>query len=390
MHVAQIGFFNDPQDRPPERLLADWPSLVDVAECASGAGLRVSVIQACSRSVSIGSNGVDYHFLPWPRDSTARVKGDARAALLGNLAPDVLHVHGLDFPRDVASLAMLAPGVPIVLQDHASRPPRLWKRRAWRRCSSVISGVAFCAREQTVPYLSAGLFDEGTVIYEIPESTSRFVPGDRTEARRVTRLRGDPVVLWVGHLDRNKDPLTVLGGISRAARVLPGLELWCCFGKAPLRGDVERRIAADPALRGRVHLLGTVAHDRIELLMRAADLFVLGSHRESCGYALLEALACGVPPVVTDIPSFRSLTGDASVGTLWPCDDPGALGDALVSMAPRAGGGMREAVRTHFERELSPAAVGRKLAAMYEDLARRRRSRSDTGGYRGRRLAGTA
>ena len=52
--------------------------------------------------------------------------------------------------------------------------------------------------------------------------------------------------------------------------------------------------------------------------MRAADLFVLGSHREGSGYSLIEALACGLPPIVTDIPSFRSLTGAGVVGALWP------------------------------------------------------------------------
>lgn len=390
LHVVHIGFFDDPQARSPEQLLVDWPTLVDVAECAVGGGIRVSVVQACSRSASINRNGVDYFFMPWRPHSDATSRAGANAALLGNLAPDVLHVHGLDFPRDVIALAALAPGIPIVLQDHASRPPRPWRRHAWRRCSSVIAGVAFCAREQAAPFVAAGLLDRRTVIYEIPESTSRFVPGDRLEARRATRLSGSPVVLWVAHLDRNKDPLTVLDGISRAVRELTGLQLWCCFGKAPLRAAVERRIAADPALRGRVHLLGAVPHDRIELLMRAADLFVLGSHRESCGYALLEALACGVPPVVTDIPSFRSLTGHASVGALWPCDDPEALADVLISIAARVGDEMREAVRAHFERELSPAAVGKKLASMYEDLARRARNHAAAGLNGRRQLSGSA
>jgi glycosyltransferase involved in cell wall biosynthesis len=379
MHVAQIGFFSDPQRRSPQQLLIDWPSLVEVAECARGAGIRVSVIQVCSRSESIRRNGVDYHFVP-----------DAHAAPLAGLAPDLFHVHGLDFPRDVAALAALAPGTPIVLQDHASRPPRPWRRRAWRRCSSVICGVAFTARAQALPFLSAGLLDRNTTIYEIPESSNRFVPGDREEARRAVRLSGDPVVLWVGHLDRNKDPLTVLEGISRAARVLTGLELWCCFGKAPLLRAVKLRIGADPVLRGRVHLLGPVAHDRVELLLRAADIFVLGSHRESCGFALMEALACGVPPVVTDIPSFRALTGDASVGALWPCNDPGALAEALVAVAARTGERMRAAVRAHFERELSPAALGRKLALMYEDLAGRARDRAGIGARDGRQLAARA
>ena len=155
------------------------------------------------------------------------------------------------------------------------------------------------------------------------------------------------------------------------------MQLYCCFADAPLLHAVEDRIATDSHLRDRVHLLGRVPRDRIELLMRAADLFVLGSHREGSGYALIEALACGLPPVVTNIPSFRSLTGAGAVGMLWPCDDPKALCEAMRSIAGRVGSEMRAAVSAHFDRELSFDALGRKLAAMYEDVLQRARG---TGG----------
>jgi glycosyltransferase involved in cell wall biosynthesis len=106
-----------------------------------------------------------------------------------------------------------------------------------------------------------------------------------------------------------------------------------------------------------------VSHETIEQLMRAADLFVLGSHHEGSGYSLIEALACGLPPIVTDIPSFRSLTGNGAVGTLWRCGDSRALCDALISA--RIDFDARAAVRAHFDRELSMHSLGRKLAAMY-------------------------
>jgi glycosyltransferase involved in cell wall biosynthesis len=160
----------------------------------------------------------------------------------------------------------------------------------------------------------------------------------------------------------------VLAGISAAVRELPALQLWCCFGQAPLLSDVRDRIGNDPQLTGRVHLLGRVPHEKIEQLMRAADIFVLGSHREGSGGALLEALACGLPPVVTDIPSFRMLTGDGKVGALWPCNQAPQLRDALQSIATRPRRETRVAVRKYFERELSIEAVGRRLLAAYETL----------------------
>ena len=372
-HAVQISFFSDPEERPPAQLLDAWPTLVDVAEAACRAGIRVSVVQASSHTERLARGDVRYYFQPFGGGQRAVPKSAAFGELIRSLAPDVFHVHGLGFPRDVLSLASLAPGIPIILQDHANQPPRIWKRALWRRELAVAAGITFCALDQARPFTDAGLVHPETRLYAVPESTSRFAPGDRHEARRMTDLRGDPAVLWVGHLNANKDPLTVLEGISAAARELPGLQLFCCFGAAPLLRDVQDRIATDPHLRHRVRLLGRAPHQRIELLMRAADLFVLGSHREGSGYSLIEALACGLPPVVTDIPSFRSLTGAGAVGMLWPCGDPRALCDAIRSIAARVDFEMRAAVRAHFDLELSSHSLGLKLAAMYGDVLERKR-----------------
>jgi glycosyltransferase involved in cell wall biosynthesis len=384
LHVVQISFFRDPEERLPSQLLHAWPSLMDVAEAARAGGTHVTVVQASSHSEFLVWGGVHYHFLPFDAterpgqgngEESARSAGRAErspagiAALLARLAPDVLHVHGLGFARDVLSLASLAPGIPIILQDHADRLPRLWRRGPCRLQMSLAAGVAFCARAQARPFTDAGLLSPGTPVYEIPESTSRFAPGELCEAREITGLQGNPAVLWVGHLNDNKDPLTVLDGVSRAAQELPALRLWCCFGSASLLAIVQRRIAEDARLRSRVRLIGRVAHETIEQLMRAADLFVVGSHHEGSGYSLIEALACGLPPIVTDIPSFRSLTAGGAVGALWPCGDSQALCEAMVTA--RFDGETRAAVRAHFDRELSLHALGRKLAAMYVDAHRR-------------------
>ena len=368
LHVAHIGFFNDPAGRQPRALLEAWPTIVDVAEAAQHGGVRVSVVQTSSHVERFTRNGVGYYFLFFG-ERFAPAGNAPLGDLLNELSPDVLHVHGLGFARDVLSLSALAPGIPIILQDHASGPPRPWRRGIWRRGMSVASGIAFCASTQARPFANAGLIHPHTRVFEIPESTSRFTPGDRAAARASTGVHGDPAVLWVGHLDANKDPLTVLEGISSVVEALPGLRLYCCFGVAPLLREVQKRIDRDPRLRERVELLGRVPHERIEQLMRAADLFVLGSHREGSGYSLIEALACGLPPVVTDIPSFRALTGSGSAGRLWPCDDARALSQALRAIAADADASLRESVRAHFDRELSFSALGAKLAGMYRDVS---------------------
>jgi len=373
VHVVQLNFLPAPAELAPAAVLEQWHSLVDIAEAAASAGTRVSVIQAAAREELITRNGIDYHFVDIRGLATATNRGRRFADLLGDLAADVLHGHSLAFAEDAFAVAQCLPRLPIILQDHADRAPRWWRRSQWRRWYAALAGVAFTARGQAQSFFAGRLFQPQLRLFAIPESSSRFSLGSRADARVQTGLNGDPCVLWVGHLNAGKDPVSVLDGVSLATQQLPGLQLWCAFGSAPLLGEVQARIARDPRLAGRVHLLGKVTHAQVEVLMHAADLFVAGSLAESCGYAVLEALACGVTPVVTDIPSFRALLGDNRVGYLWPCGDAAGLADVLVAAAAR--GPAPTQVRAHFDAALSFAAVGRLWADAYAQVhADRQRS----------------
>ena len=349
-------------------LLDAWPSLADIAEAAAGAGIRVSVIQSAAREARFERRGIVYRFLPLEGDVDAR----RLAGEVAGLGADVVHVHGLDHARHAYALAARLPWLPILLQDHANRPPRWWRRARWRRWYGAASGVAFTSPALARPFLDAGLFAPATRLFAIPESSCRFTPGDRADARAACGLHGDPCIVWIGHLDANKDPLTMLDGVALAARRLPGLRLWCAFGSAPLLDAVRARIARDPVLATRVHLLGRVAHPHVQTLLRAADLFVSASRAESCGYAALEAMACGVPPVLTDIPAFRALTGDGRVGRLWTPGDAASLAEALVAMRTEAPAHAQ--VRAHFDAELSFQALAKRWAQAYGALRPARRS----------------
>ena len=364
MHVAQINFLPAPAAYTTAQILAQWPSLVDIAEAVGSSGVRVSVIQAATHREHVMRNDIGYHFVDVDGLDRAASRGRVFASVLERSRVDILHVHGLGFAEDAFAVSQRLPHLPVLFQDHADRPPRWWRRLQWRRWLAPATGFVFTAPEQAHPYKSAGLFGPHAHVFAIPESSSRFHRGSRARARAETGLHGDPCVLWVGHLSHNKDPLTVLDGVACAVPRLPGLQLWCAFGKAPLLEVVQRRIERDPRLAGRVHLLGQVTHAHIETLMRAADLFVSGSHAEGSGYALLEAMACGLTPVVTDIPSFRALTG--TVGCRWRTGDAAGLAEALLaSVAARTPPGR---VRAHFDATLSFAALGRKWADAYAQV----------------------
>ena len=374
LHVAQFNFPPAPNGLGIEALLERWPTLADIAELVAGSGVRVSVLQAASHAERLTRNGIDYRFVDVAKARSTEEKARRFARVLADMGVDVLHAHGLGFVEQASAITeQLSPALPIVFQDHADRPPRWWRRARHRRCFARASGVAFTSLDQAQPFVAAHMFPASTRLFAIPESSSRFSPGDRAIARAEMGLYGNPCVVWVGRLIRGKDPMTVLEGVALAAARLPELRLWCAFGAAPMLAEVRARIADDPRLAGRVHLLGEVPHARIETLLRAADLFVSGSRAEGSGYAALEALACGVTPVLTDIPAFRALTDHGRIGHLWPCGDAARLADELFLAANERASPQQ--VRAHFDATLSFEAVGRLWTKAYSQVLDGRRRR---------------
>ena len=83
---------------------------------------------------------------------------------------------------------------------------------------------------------------------------------------------------------------------------------------------------------------------------------------------LIDALACGTTPLVTDIPSFRRITGEGEFGALVPVGDAAALAAAIRDWSRRDRPELRRRARAHFEREMSLDAIGGQLRVAYDAL----------------------
>jgi glycosyltransferase involved in cell wall biosynthesis len=145
------------------------------------------------------------------------------------------------------------------------------------------------------------------------------------------------------------------------------------YSETLLLEAVQRRVNSSEVLRPRVRLVGAVAHDQLAAFFSAADLYVGGSHHEGSGYALIEAIACGAVPVVSDIPTFRLLTGGA--GALWPAGDAASFGRALLDVSRRNLDAERRRLADHFARELTWPAIGRRAHEIYGEIVGHRARR---------------
>jgi N-acetyl-alpha-D-glucosaminyl L-malate synthase BshA len=121
-----------------------------------------------------------------------------------------------------------------------------------------------------------------------------------------------------------------------------------------LVGDGPERRATEAAverlgLAEHVRFLGKV--DAVADLLRAADLFLLASASESFGLAALEAMACGVPVIATQVGGLPEVVVDGESGALVPVGDVAAMAERAVELLePRRWKEAREAAVVHARR----------------------------------------
>lgn len=367
LSVAHVNYTFDRDLTDPEALLARYATLTGWSDALRTAGARVTVVQRFHRRAILERGGVTYLFTPSPIVDLARM----RARI------DLAHVNGLIFPAQTWALRHVLPSrCPIVIQDHGSQPFDARRRflgggrRVRRRLLGAADAFLFASTEQGDAWKAAGFITPRQRVYEVMPASTSFAPVSRDRARAASGISGSPAVLWVGRLNANKDPMTVLNGFERCLTMtLTGATLTMVYGENDLLGAVRARIETSSLLRARVRLVGATAHEELPAFYSAADLFVVGSHHEGSGYSLIEACACGAMPVVTDIPSFSAITGRGAVGALWRPGDSAGFAHALAAAGAKNLEAARAAVVSHFKRTLSWPVIGRRAMDIYHEVA---------------------
>lgn len=128
---------------------------------------------------------------------------------------------------------------------------------------------------------------------------------------------------------------------------------------------------------GIVEWLGHV--DDMPELLSKADIVVLPSYREGLPKSLLEAAACGIPLVTTDVPGCREVVCDGQDGLLVPPGDAEALAAAIERLLsdPELGRRLGLAARDKVVREFSEARVTRETWSLYRELIGHAAERAD-------------
>lgn len=161
---------------------------------------------------------------------------------------------------------------------------------------------------------------------------TRFYPLDRASQRQALGLPIDaPVLVTVGGLVERKGFHRVMAALPALRRQFPQLQYLIVGGPSP-EGDWTQRLqalAVELQVQDCVHFTGPVAPDDLRRYLSAADVFVLSTRNEGWANVLLEAMACGLPVVTTDVGGNAEVVCRPELGTVVPFDDAAALQQAL-------------------------------------------------------------
>jgi glycosyltransferase involved in cell wall biosynthesis len=227
----------------------------------------------------------------------------------------VLTVHDLTFERDPDS------AVPTLLNFLRRVVPA-----SARRADHIIADSFATAHDLQELYRVPA--DKITVIHSGVHP--RFSPAPAVSAIRSKYNLGDePFALTVGTMQKRKNHLTLVRAFARMIeRASQPIKLVIAGGKGWLYDEVLREIEK-LNLQSRVKLIGFVDDADLPDLYRASRTFAFPSLYEGFGLPLLEAMACGVPVISSNVSSLPEVVGDA--GLQVPPTDIGALSDALYT-----------------------------------------------------------
>ncbi|MFR9721882.1 glycosyltransferase [Streptomyces sp. MS19] len=246
-------------------------------------------------------------------------------------------------------------------------------RVTWERYVGLSADhtVATC-RDEVAELTSMGLSPARISVVPCGVDPERFTPVGPAEPRGRWRHR----MLQLGRLVPRKGAELSIAALAR----VPDTELVIAGGPPPAGIDHDpevRRLRAVARAHGvaeRVRFTGGVARDEVPTLLRGADLVLCPADYEPFGIVPLEAMACGVPVVASDVGGQRDTVADPGTGRLVQPGDPLALAEAAAGLlaSPRERAARGAAGRRRVLTRYRWATVAAATEEVYRDITSRR------------------
>lgn len=280
--------------------------------------------------------------------------------------PAVVHCHNATATIAGAPAARMAGIRPVISTRHGMVPPGRFFRReikfwlAARLCGFVVA-VCETARDN-LRRGPAAIPESIVTIYNCAAAPVRTGDGAPVEKDGFTLIN-------VARHSAEKDLAALLEALAIARRERPDLRLWL-LGNGALTEGLKAKAAA---LGLEKHVSFPGERSDVGDWLCTADLFVMSSVSEGLPVALLEAMAAGVPQIVTCVGGMPEVVRISGGGVVVPPRDPAALAAAVIELAgdPRRLSDLGARSRRCYEQRFTPERMGSEYLELYTECGAR-------------------
>jgi glycosyltransferase involved in cell wall biosynthesis len=250
---------------------------------------------------------------------------------------DVIHAGPIDLCAWLAARAGLAPLVSMSwgydLLVNANRDPLSRRRIQYAlQHSSIILDDCQAVSDAAMRY---GFPQERIVTFPWGVDLQVYIPRKVKNSGARSMNSKTIVLLSTRRMEKLYGCDVIVDAFIKAASQEDELRL-TMLGDGEQRQHLMRRIAA-AGLEGRVQFAGNIPEDEMVTKFQASDVYISASHSDGSSVSLLQAMACGLPVIVSDIPGNREWVGEGWNGWLFKDGDQNELASLMLEASRSVG-----------------------------------------------------
>ncbi|QSJ15291.1 glycosyltransferase [Nostoc sp. UHCC 0702] len=291
---------------------------------------------------------------------------------------DLLHIHAIFSYASTAAMAIARlRGIPYIIRPLGqlcewSLQQSAYKKQIYlnliERANLNSSRALHLTSFQEQQEVSRLALDVPSFVLPHGLSVPSLIPNARDRLRQHLNIPADePIILFLSRLHPKKGLdylIHALGKLTdyRFTFVVAG------SGDQEYEAEIES-LAVSTGIRDRTHFVGFVAGETKNLFIQGSDLFALTSHAENFGIAVLEALAVGVPVVVTPGVALATVVGENQLGYV-PELDVLAIAQAIEQHLthPQAAKDMGDRARVMIREQYTWDKIAAKMVEIYQTI----------------------
>jgi len=379
LHIAMIIQRYAPLVGGAERLVAA------IAAALQAQGVKVSILTRRYPGLERYSviDGISVYRLPIPGPKVTASLSFTLAALplLSRVRPTLIHAHEVFSPATTAMAAHRLLGAPVVLTAHRSGPlgdvqrlqRKLFGKQRMATFRKKVAGFICISQEIASELKGVGVPEERLRFIPTGVDTRRFFPVAPQEKQTLRDKLGLPdglLTIFTGRLAPEKRIDQLIALWPKIHQRIPNAHL-IVLGTGELQDSLAAYVQTYTG--GSVHLLGV--HEDVDAYLRAADLFILPSAAEGLSLSMLEAMASGLPVLVTKVGGAADVITQGIHGWLIPPDAPAALESSILQLLVDEGLRARlgQNARQHVTAQYSMAYVAQEHLALYRQVIQSRK-----------------